>query len=507
TVDPGSDTPTLAVSAARGDEDTAIALTITPALTDTDGSEALTITISGIPDGAHLSNDAGTALTISNGSVTLTPAQLAGLKITPPLNSDVDFDLTVTATAKDGSAAVATTTQTLHVTVDPVTDTPTLSVAAARGDEDTAIALAIDPALTDTDGSETLTITIDGIPDGAHLSNTLNGTLTISNGSITLTKDQLAGLKITPPLNSDDSFTLTVTATAKDGGAAPVSVSAPLTVTVNPVSDTPTLSVTPVTGSEDTAIALAIDPALTDTDGSEVLTIRIGGIPPGATLANTLNGTLTVTNGSITLTKDQLAGLTITPPPNSDDDITLSVTAIAKDRNAAEATTTLPLVVTVNPVTDTPTLTVTAASGDEDTAIALNITSALTDLDGSETLSIRIAGVPAGATLSAGTYVTETNGTTTWTLTPDQLAGLKVTPKGDSDVDFTLTVTATATDRGLSPVPVQATLAVTVIAVADKPTVSVTPVSYDLAVGQNETLTGTAGNDTLSGGAGTTPSW
>ncbi|WP_199237633.1 hypothetical protein, partial [Azospirillum sp. TSH64] len=101
----------------------------------------------------------------------------------------------------------------------------------------------------------------------------LNGTLTVSNGSITLTPDQLAGLKITPPVNSDDDFTLTVTATAKDGVATPVSVSAPLVVTVNPVTDTPTLSVTAATGNEDTAIALTINPALTDTDGSETLTV------------------------------------------------------------------------------------------------------------------------------------------------------------------------------------------------------------------------------------------
>ncbi|MFC5351077.1 tandem-95 repeat protein [Azospirillum lipoferum] len=502
TVNPVSDTPTLSVSAARGDEDTAIPLTISPALTDTDGSETLTIRISGVPAGATLS--AGTSVTEANGTTTwtLTQQQLAGLKITPPSNSDVDFDLTVTAIAQDRNAPVATATQTLHVTVDPLTDTPTLTVSAVTGNEDTAIPLTIAPALTDLDGSETLTITISGIPTGAVLTNTAGNTLTISNGSITLTPEQLAGLKITPPLNSDDDFTLTVTATAKDGVADPVSVTQTLPVTVNPVSDAPTLSVTAATGNEDSAIPLTITPALTDTDGSELLTIRITGIPGGAILANTLNGTLTVTNGSITLNPDQLAGLKITPPSNSDDDFTLSVTAVAKDGSAAEATTTKSLVVTVNPVTDTPTLSVTAASGNEDTGIPLDIRSALTDTDGSETLSIKIAGVPAGATLSAGTYVTESNGTTTWTLTQGQLSGLKITPKADSDVDFTLTVTATATDRGLSPVSVQSTLAVTVIAVADKPTVSVTAVSYDLGVGQNDTLTGTAGNDTLSGGAG-----
>ncbi|WP_284198481.1 tandem-95 repeat protein [Azospirillum oryzae] len=490
TVNPVSDTPTLSVTSARGNEDTAIALTINPALTDTDGSEALSIVIAGVPTRAILS--AGTHN--ADGTWTLTPAQLAGLTITPPSNSDVDFDLTVTAIAKDGVAVAATKTETLHVTVDPVTDTPTLSVTSARGNEDTAIALTINPALTDTDGSEALSIVIAGVPTGATLSAGTHN----ADGTWTLTPAQLTGLTITPPSNSDVDFDLTVTAVAKDGVAVEATKSETLHVTVDPVSDTPTLSVTAAQGNEDTAIALSISPALTDLDGSETLSIRIAGIPTGATISNTLNGTLTVTGGSITLTKDQLAGLTITPPSNSDVDFDLTVTAVAKDGVAAEATRSKTLHVTVDPVTDIPTLSVTAASGNEDTAIALDIRSALTDLDGSETLSIVIAGVPTGATLSAGTH----NADGTWTLAPAQLTGLTITPPHDSDVDFTLTITATATDRGLSPVSVQTTLTVTVVAVADTPTLGVTPITYDLATGQNDVLTGTAGNDTLSGGAG-----
>ncbi|MBF5095549.1 tandem-95 repeat protein, partial [Azospirillum sp. INR13] len=503
TVNPVSDTPTLTVAAATGNEDSAIPLVINPALTDTDGSETLSITIAGVPSGATLS--AGTSVTQPDGTTTwtLTPAQLTGLTITPPLNSDIDFTLTVTAIAKDGSAVEATKSEPLVVTVNPVSDTPTLTVQAVTGNEDSAIPLTISPALTDTDGSETLSITIAGVPSGATLSaGTRTSTQTDGTSTWTLTKDQLTGLTITPPLNSDRDFTLTVTAIAKDGSAVEATKSEPLVVTVNPVSDTPTLTVQAVTGNEDSAIPLTISPALTDTDGSEVLTIRISGIPPGATLANTLNGTLTVTNGSITLTPEQLAGLTITPPPNSDVDFTLSVTAVSKDGSAQEATKTESLVVTVNPVTDTPTLDVNPASGNEDASIALDITSALTDLDGSETLSIVISGIPSGATLSNtlnGT-LTVTNGSIT--LTAEQLAGLKIKPKLDSGDDFILTVTATALDREISPVPVQKTLAVTVVAVADTPTVSVTPVTYDLAVGQNGMLTGTDNADTLSGGAG-----
>ena len=112
--------------------------------------------------------------------------------------SDADFDLTVTATATDGSDT-ATTTDSIHVTVAADADAPTLSVSDASGTEDTAIALDITSALTDVDGSESLEITISGVPTGASLSaGTDNG-----DGSWTLTSGQLSGLSVTPAADSD----------------------------------------------------------------------------------------------------------------------------------------------------------------------------------------------------------------------------------------------------------------------------------------------------------------
>ena len=93
-------------------------------------------------------------------------------------------------------------------------------------------------------------------------------------------------------------------------------------------------------------------------------------------------------------------------------------------------------------VAQAPTVTANDVSGNEDTAIALDITSALADTDGSETLSVTISGVPSGASLSAGTD----NGDGTWTLIQAQLTGLTLTPPTDDDADFTLTVTSTSTE-------------------------------------------------------------
>ncbi|WP_185910051.1 hypothetical protein, partial [Azospirillum doebereinerae] len=65
-------------------------------------------------------------------------------------------------------------------------------------------------------------------------------------------------------------------------------------------------------------------------------------------------------------------------------------------------------------------LTVAAASGVEDQAIALTISSALVSPAAGEVLGVVIAGVPAGAVLSAGSD----NGDGTWTLSVTDLSGL-----------------------------------------------------------------------------------
>ena len=280
-VDAVADAPTLNVtSAATGDEDNAIALTITSSLLDADGSETLSIEITGVPTGAALS--AGTDN--GGGSWTLTPAELAGLTITPPAQSDSEFQLNVTPRPRksnptSGDHTVTTlsaqTSATIDVEVDAVADAPTLNVtAAATGDEDNAIALTITSSLLDTDGSETLLIEITGVPTGATLSaGTDNG-----GGSWTLTPAELAGLTITPPAHSDcripaDRYRHGHRNESHQrrfhGHHTVRQTSATIDVQVDAVADAPTLNVTSsATGDEDNAIALTITSSLLDTDGS-----------------------------------------------------------------------------------------------------------------------------------------------------------------------------------------------------------------------------------------------
>ena len=315
-----ADVPTVDVVAASGGEDQAIALDIGVALGDVDGSETIT-DISGVPSGAQLS--AGTDNL--DGTWTLTPADLAGLTITPAADSDADFTLTVSATSTEAEGDAATTLANLDVTVTGVVDVPSVTVADAAGAEDTAIALDIGVALGDIDGSESITdITVSGVPSGAQLS---AGTDNL-DGTWTLTPADLAGLTVTPPADSDADFTLTVAATSTETEGDTDTTVASLDVTVTGVADVPTVTVADATGAEDQAIALDIGVALNDIDGSETITdITVSGVPSGAQLsAGTDN-----LDGTWTLTPADLAGLTVTPPADSDADFTLTVSATSTE--------------------------------------------------------------------------------------------------------------------------------------------------------------------------------
>ncbi|NYZ24288.1 tandem-95 repeat protein, partial [Azospirillum oleiclasticum] len=448
-----ADTPVLTVVDSAGVEDTAIALDLSAALTDTDGSETLSVTVSGLPDGATLS--AGTDN--GDGSWTLTPDQLDGLTITPPAGFAGAMGLTVTATAAEAGGGVATSSTALTVTVAAVADAPSLAVAETTGVEDTAIPLDIVATLGDPDGSETLSVTIGGVPAGATLSaGTDNG-----DGSWTLGADDLAGLTLTPPQDFSGALDLTVTATAREATGDTAVVARTLTVTVTPAADAPVLAVTNASGAEDGAIALDLSAALTDTDGSETLSLTVSGLPDGASLsAGTDNG-----DGSWTLAPTDLDGLTVTPPANFSGGMALTVAATSREASGATATTTAVLTVTVAPVADAPVLVVTDAVGAEDTAIALDLSAALTDTDGSETLSVTVSGLPDGATLSAGTD----NGDGSWTLQAADLDGLTLTPPLDHSGSIALTVTAASLERDGSTATTTASLTVAVEAVADAP--------------------------------------
>ncbi len=216
--------PTLDVAQVSGSEDEAIPLDIHAALAASDGTEALTIAISGLPEGAWPSagRDHG------DGRWSLSPDELTGLTLRPPQDFSGRFQLTVEATARRAEGENASASDPLVVEVAGTADVPSLEVAAATGGEDKAIPLDIRAALADTDGSESLSVTISNLPDGARPSAGHDN----GDGSWSLSPDELAGLTLTPPAEFSGRFQLTVEATAREADGDSVSTTAPLEVTV-----------------------------------------------------------------------------------------------------------------------------------------------------------------------------------------------------------------------------------------------------------------------------------
>ena len=126
---------------------------------------------------------------------------MTNLSVTPPADSDDDFALTVTATATEAdNSDRATRVDTIDVEVTAVADQPTLTVPSTiTVDEDTQSAtFTISSALTDTDGSETLTLGDQQRAGGHHADRRQRNTFTATSGNTTVdvtdwTLDQSVG--------------------------------------------------------------------------------------------------------------------------------------------------------------------------------------------------------------------------------------------------------------------------------------------------------------------------
>ncbi|NBP51742.1 MAG: hypothetical protein EBU70_11330, partial [Actinobacteria bacterium] len=287
TVQAVADSPVLSVSPwSSGSEDNFIALAIGATLVDRDGSETLSYRLSGIPSGAALRSDAtpGGIAAGLDGAYTIGPAELAGLAVRPPANSDADFVVGVTAIATESSnGASAASTASISVRVAAVADPASLSYrmssteAAIDGASGT-VDLQLGVSLGDADGSEAATaVVVSGVPGGYRLT---SGLITAINGDGTTTwtlrrlPDGIAeweGAKLVGwPADKAGSLVLgaTVVITDSDGsvGATPQA----LTLSVTPGIDAPAPH-GGGRGNEDSWVRLSIVPGIADRDGSEQL--------------------------------------------------------------------------------------------------------------------------------------------------------------------------------------------------------------------------------------------
>ncbi|WJR77825.1 Ig-like domain-containing protein [Bradyrhizobium sp. NP1] len=433
-----------------------------------DSNVGNTLTISGVPQGAVLSDGHGHSAIGNGTAIDVSAWTLSSLTIdtTGASVPTGNFTLTATATEKDAEGNVsAATSVSEQVIVNPTA--PTLTWAASASGTETVISLG---TLSETitshtgDGNVSDTLTINGVPQGAVLSDG-HGHSAIGNGAaIDVSAWTLSSLTIDTSGASvpAGNFTLTATATEKDAeGNVSASTSASEQVTIDPAA--PTVAPVTVSTVEGAAVALNLGIAATNLEGD-------GNTLNAVTLTFTVpaNDTYTFTNGSglnqtfaaganqtLTLTPAQLAGLSITTTNASNVSLTVSATQIDAEGDVSH-TAAGTEIVTVNPTA--PTVAPVAVSGVEGAPIALNLGIAPTNQAGdSNTLNAVTLTftVPANASFTftngSGLNQTFTAGANqTLTLTPAQLAGLSITTATAGAIALAVSATEVDTDGNVS---------------------------------------------------------
>ncbi len=414
---------------------------ISAALTDTDGSETLSITLSGIADGVTISDGSNSfTATSSDSSVTVTSWDLDSIVLTPPTINEVDFDLTVTAVSTDGTDT-ATNTSTVSFVYIANTAASFSGTDAGTATEDSASTLIVSGTLsvTDTDPGQ-----------GSFNAETITGSygsLTIdASGSWSYNADN--SQNVIQSLGSGDTLTETIEIESDDGTTHDI------IITINGVNDAASISGTD-TGSvtEDAASTLTATGTLsvTDTDSGE-----------SSFTAQTITGsygTLTI-NASGSWTYSAADSNAAIQGLDSGGSLTDTIQIQSADG------TTHDIVITINGNNnDAPDAgAAITASANEDNTFTLSSSQLLanaTDPEGN-TLSV------TSLTTTSSNVTIVDNGDNTWTITPDpDWSGTAALSYVISDGTNTTTGTVNATINAVADTP---QLSVSAVLQADAPT-------------------------------------
>ncbi|MHA2688095.1 tandem-95 repeat protein [Vibrio harveyi] len=358
-----------------GTEDTPVPLDIDAALTDTDGSENLSILIEDVPEGSALS----AGVDNGDGTWSLQPGELEGLEFIPSADFNGDVTLTVNATSTDvdtGTTATATQDVTIHIS--PTNDAPEVTgdISAVTA-EDNSITLTQEQLLehaVDIDGDDLSAINLSTNDENATVEMNEDGSFTI-----------------TPSENfyGDIEFSYDVT----DGEEV---VAAGLDLTVTPVNDAPE--------PQDQAFTVGEDGLLTFTD-ADLLT--------GATDVEGDN--LTVEGVSYTgadgvLTDNGDGTYSFAPNENFNGDVNFTF-----DVSDGTDTTSANIDVSVTPENDPPVAGSTSYTVHEDNSITISNEQLLansSDIEGDVDIS--------SVTYSGNDGVFQDNGDGTYTFSPNE---------------------------------------------------------------------------------------
>ncbi|MCF7493979.1 RTX toxin [Vibrio sp. L5-1] len=422
------------------DDANPIKLDITAQLVDQDTSEELSYTISGIPDGLNITLN-GNA--VKEGKE-YTQTQIDKMEIRADENLAGRFEFEITAIATEAGSTfadpddkTADIVNTVVVEISPDADTPILSVKDYKGLEDESIFLknVINGALTDTDGSESLSYQIE-VQDGWAIQGGLFD-LIGPNTYLVSAEAIENGTAYLIPKEDISSFTedlfINVTAVSYEStidSLDPVNVTALSdTQTINiflkgvvdePIvvdggnahweydSDTKVISNQSVL-NEDGLIRLDFVVQTTDDDASEEINILLTNIPDGTLLVDSLGEPVSLTIAYIDdvtgpvfqVSNAQLNDLYLKPVTDFSGEMELTVIAISTEPDGDSGEFPMTLKVELAPIVDQEDGQTVSTQGIEDSKIGLNLEPSVNqDVDGSESLTgYVIDSLPADLTL------------------------------------------------------------------------------------------------------------
>ena len=204
-------------------EDTNIEFSLPVSLDDSDGSEALTLSLSGVPSGFTLGDGNNSAVS-TGAAIDVSGWNMNQLTLTPVADSISDFTMTLTATTTESLGGdTAVSTQDIHIDLIPVDDAPVASnVDLGQTNEDTSFVITEAMLLanaTDVDGDSLSIVSV-------SVDNNVHGAV-IDNGDSTWTFTPAAHFN-----GNDIAFTFTVS-----DGTSGDEVSASALIDVTAVND------------------------------------------------------------------------------------------------------------------------------------------------------------------------------------------------------------------------------------------------------------------------------
>ncbi|WP_431701525.1 retention module-containing protein [Pseudomonas sp. BR20] len=435
----------------HGLEDSAIKISpITTTFVDNDQSESHKVEISGLPEGAVITDGATGHSYTSTGATTqydVSNWNLATLTVTPAKDATANFDLTVTATAKELSTQVEeVTTGKVSVVVTAVNDAPVAIATTASGAEDPSVGIAVKLSATDVDGLANVksfnvgTSTNGTFYTDAVMTKPVTGAINAVNGEATVY------FKPNANFNGTANFTYTATDSGNaDGTNVLTSPAANGTITVTPVNDAPVAAATTATGAEDPSVGIAVKLSATDVDGlANVKSFTVGTPTNGtfytdAAMTKAVTGAINAVNGEAT----------VYFKPNANFNGTANFTYTATDSGNADGTSVLTSpaangTITVTPVNDAPVAAATTATGAEDPSVGIAVKLSATDVDGLANVKSFTVGTPTN-----GTFYTDAAMTKAVTGAINAVNGeATVYFKPNANFNGTANFTYTATDSG-----------------------------------------------------------